>query len=399
MTDGQNPSERKLLGIILLARTNLNVPVRLTVFFLPAISRGLGVSLAAASLLVSLRSVAGASAPLFGLVSDRIGAHRMMTLGLSLLVTGAAVVVGLPWYAAVLLGFTILGFSKSAYDPAMQAFVGHRVPYEYRGRALGIVELSWSASLLLMPVSGVLIDRLGWRAPFGMVACLGTAAWWLTRRFLSPIDQPATEYRQGSATEGIGLRSMSRALLPFWQDRDTRLALATTALLIVAQGCIMVVFGAWMEQRFGLTLAALGLVTLVIGAAELLAELGVAFFSDRWGKRRAVFVGVLGMVLGYLVLPNLTEHLGCALIGTALLTLAFEFSIVGLVPIVSGLNAASRGTLMSLNVAAASVGRMVAAPLGVALYRTGDLMRNGIASAAICVLVLALLVVLREGQH
>jgi predicted MFS family arabinose efflux permease len=399
MTDSHKPSEQKLLGIILLARTNLNVPVRLTVYFLPAISRGLGVSLTAASLLVSLRSVAGASAPLFGLVSDRIGAHRMMTLGLSLLVTGAAVVVGLPWYATVLLGFAILGLSKSAYDPAMQAFVGHRVPYERRGRALGIAELSWSASLLLMPVSGVLIDRLGWRAPFGMVAFLGAAACWLTRRFLSPIEQATTDYRQDSATEGVGLGSLSRALMPFWQDRDTRLALTTTALLIVAQDCIMVVFGAWMEQKFGLTLAALGLVTLVIGAAELLAELGVAFFSDQWGKRRAVFVGVLGMVAGYLALPNLTEHLGYALTGTALLTLAFEFSIVGLVPIVSGLNAESRGTLMSLNVAAGSVGRMVAAPLGVTLYRTGDLMRNGIASAAICVLVLALLAVLREGQH
>jgi len=399
MTDSQNPSERNLLEIILLARTNLNVPVRLTVYFLPAISRGLGVSLAAASLLVSLRSLAGISAPLFGLVSDRIGAHRMMTLGLSLLVAGAAVVVGLPWYAAVMLGFAILGVSKSAYDPAMQAFVGNRVPYERRGRALGIVELSWSASLLLMPVSGVLIDRLGWRAPFGMVAFLGAAAWWLTRRFLSPLQQTATGDRRNSATERIGLRPLSRALFPFWQDRDTRLALTTTALLILAQDCIMVVFGAWMEHRFGLSLAALGLVTLVIGVAELLAELGVAFFSDRWGKRRAVFVGVLGMVIGYLVLPNLTEHLSYALLGTALLTLAFEFSIVGLVPIVSGLNAESRGTLMSLNVAAGSVGRMVAAPLGVALYETGDLMRNGIASAAICVLVLALLAVLREGQH
>jgi predicted MFS family arabinose efflux permease len=70
-----------------------------------------------------------------------------------------------------------------------------------------------------------------------------------------------------------------------------------------------------------------------------------------------------------------------------------------LIPIVSGLNATARGTLMSLNVAAASVGRMVAAPMAVALYRPGDLTRNGPVSALVCLLLLGLLSRLREGGH
>jgi len=399
MTHGQPTSEKKLLGYILLARTNLNVPVRLTVFFLPAISRGLGVSLGAASLLVSLRSLAGVSAPLFGLVSDRVGAHRVMILGLSLLVAGATLVAGLPWYLSVLVGFAILGLSKSAYDPAMQSFVGRRVPYERRGRALGIVELSWSASLLLMPVSGLLIDRVDWRAPFGLVALLGIGTWWLTRRFLSRDSVAMQQRRDGPRNSRDGARTVFQSLVPLWQDRNTRLALAVTALVILAQDSIMVVFGAWMEHTFGLTLTALGFTTLVLGLAELMAELGVAFVSDRLGKRRAVFVGVMGMALGYLALPNLNQNLGYAMAGTAFLTLAFEFSIVGLIPIVSGLNAESRGTLMSLNVAAGSAGRTVAAPLGVALYEMGDIGRNGLASAAICVLILVLLLALREQSH
>lgn len=398
MTDSQPISEKKLLGIILLARTNLNVPMRLTVYFLPAISRGLGVSLGAASLLVSLRSLAGVSAPLFGMVSDRIGARRVMIVGLSLLVAGAALVAGLPWYVTVLVGFGILGLSKSAYDPAMQSFVGRRVSYERRGRALGIVELSWSAALLLMPLCGVLIDRVDWRAPFALVAILGVGAWWLTRRFLSPDPVAEEQRRDRPINSGYGPRAVFQSLAPLFQDRNTRLALAITVLLILAQDCMMVVFGAWMEHAFGLTLTVLGLATLIFGLAELTAELGVAFVSDRLGKRRAVFLGVVGMGLGFLVLPTLNKNLGYALAGTAFLTLAFEFSIVGLIPIVSGLNAESRGTLMSLNVAAASVGRMVAAPLAVALYRMGDIGRNGLLSAAVCVLVLVLLVALREGN-
>jgi predicted MFS family arabinose efflux permease len=95
----------------------------------------------------------------------------------------------------------------------------------------------------------------------------------------------------------------------------------------------------------------------------------------------------------------MTGSLWAALAGTALVILGFEFSIVGLIPIVSGLNATARGTLMSLNMSATSVGRVVAAPLAVALYRSADITRNGLLSAIVCLVVLALLTQLRERGH
>jgi DHA1 family inner membrane transport protein len=386
-------SEKAILGVILLARVSLNLPVRLTYFFLPAIGRGLGVSLSAAGALVSVRSLAGVVAPLFGALSDRLGGRRVMILGLAMLVVGAALIAGLPWYGVALLGFGVLGLSKSAYDPAMQAYVGQRVPYERRGRVLGLVELAWSGSLLGMPFCGWLIQQVGWRAPFFLVAILGVVGWWLTRRSL-PLDPG------GPAGVGErGLRGPLHTVGQLWQDCNARLAFTITALLMLAQDNLMVVYGAWMEDRFGLSVTALGLVTLVFGGAEVLAELGVALLSDRLGKRRAVFLSVMLTGCGYLLLPRLTGSLSDALLGTAFVILAFEFSIVGLIPIVSGLNATARGTLMSLNVAAASVGRMVAAPMAVALYRPGDLTRNGPVSALVCLLLLGLLSRLREGGH
>jgi predicted MFS family arabinose efflux permease len=386
-------SEKAALGVILFARVNLNLPVRLTYFFLPVIGRGLGVSLSAAGALVSVRSLTGVVAPLFGALCDQLGGRRVMILGLVLLVAGAGLTAGLPWYGMALLGFGVLGLSKSAYDPAMQAYVGQRVPYERRGRVLGLVELAWSGSLLVMPLCGWLIQRVGWRVPFLLVAILGVLGWWLTRQMLPPDSD------DGAGEGERGLKGPLRAIGYLWRDRDARLALTITALLMLAQDNLMVVYGAWMEDRFGLSVTALGLVTLVFGGAEVLAELGVALLSDRLGKRRAVFLSLVFTGCGYLLLPQLTGSLANALLGTAFVVLAFEFSIVGLIPIVSGLNATARGTLMSLNVAAASVGRMVAAPLAVALYRPGDLTRNGPVSALTCLLLLGLLALLRERGH
>jgi predicted MFS family arabinose efflux permease len=378
----------------MFARIALNLPVRLSYFFLPAVARGLAISLPAAGFLVGVRSVAGLAAPFFGVLGDRMGERRVMVLGMGMLVAGAALVGASQWFALAALAFGILGLSKSAFDPAMQGFLGHRVPYERRARALGLAEMAWSGALLGMPLCGWLIDHVNWRAPFALIAVLGILGWWLTRRALSPLGDSGTHAHEGDAGS-----ELYHSLLGLWRDRDARLALAITALLMLAQDNLMVVYGAWMEDRFGLTVTALGMVTLVFGAAELTAELGVALLSDRLGKRRTVFLSLVLTGCAYLLLPHLTGGLLVALSGTVLVILAFEFSIVGLIPIVSGLSATARGTLMSLNVAAAAVGRMVAAPLAVTLYGPGDLVGNGAMSAAVCVLLLILLSLLRERGH
>jgi len=396
MTESRQPSNKAILGVILLARANVNLTLRITYPFLPAISRGLGVSLGAASALVSARSLGGVASPLFGVLSDRLGGRRVMLLGIALAVAGAALTAGLPWYAVALVGFWLMGLAKGAYDPAMQAFVGRRVPYEQRGRALGITELAWSATWLAMPLSGWLIANVSWRAPFVVIVAVGVFSLWLTRRTLSP---DFVEPGQATGQRAGALSALSASLAPLWRDRQAWIALSITALLLMAADVLIIVYGAWMEDAFGLTVTALGVVSLAIGAAEAVAELGAALLSDRLGKRRAVFMGLFFMTGGFLLLPRLTGSLAVALAGTVLLVMAFEFSVVSFIPLVSGMSATARGTLMSLNVMAFSVGRMIAAPLAVALYRPGDLTRNGLLSAVMCLAVMGLLSLLRERGH
>lgn len=405
MTEPHRSSEKAVLGVTLLTRATLNLPLRFTYPFLPALSRGLGVSLTAASTLVSVRSLVGMGAPLFGVLIDRLGGRRVMMAGMVLLVVGALLTAGFPAYGVALVGFGLMGLSKSAYDPAMQAYVGQRVPYARRGRALAITELAWSATWLGMPLSGWLIEHVSWRAPFVVVAAVGLIGWWLIRRTLAadrPTDRDRADLHGSvvpSSRPSASLAGQLHSTSYLWRDRHAWLALSITGLLMLAQDNVIIVYGAWIEDVFDLSVTALGVASLAIGVAEAVAELGAALVTDRLGKRRAVFLGLAITAGGYLLLPRSTGSLLGALLGTGLVVLAFEFSVVSYIPLISGLSATARGTLMSLNVTAFSAGRMVAAPLAVALYRPGDLTRNGLLSAALCVLLLGLLSLLRERGH
>src|SRR3970282_207969 len=53
----------------------------------------------------------------------------------------------------------VYGFGKMLYDPAMQSYLGEKIPYTRRAQAIGITELSWAGSLMVAaPVAGVLLD-------------------------------------------------------------------------------------------------------------------------------------------------------------------------------------------------------------------------------------------------
>ncbi len=99
----------------------------------------------------------------FGPVADLLGYRLMMLAGLGMLATGMFAGGFLPFYGVILVSFFLAGLGKSVFDPAIQAYVSERVPYNRRGLAIGFLEFSWAGSTLVgIPLLGLLIDRLGW---------------------------------------------------------------------------------------------------------------------------------------------------------------------------------------------------------------------------------------------
>ena len=120
---------------------------------------------------------------------------------------------------------------------------------------------------------------------------------------------------------------------------------------------MIVTFGSWLEDEFGLTPAGLSAVTFLLGAGELVATLSVARFTDIWGKRRSVAVGAAVMVPASVGLALLHHHL---IIGVALLAigvLGFEFSVVSAISLGTGLVPGSPARGLGLLIGVDTIGR------------------------------------------
>jgi predicted MFS family arabinose efflux permease len=278
---------------------------------------------------------------------------------------------------------------KFLFDPALQAYLGAHVPYSKRGLVIGITEFGWSGAILLgAPLVGLLIDNVGWRAPFIIIAGLGviTALW---TAMVIPKGEPAVEH-----TKGNGFRRWWKVI----SNPVVLGALTVDFLISTANEGISVVYGEWLETSFGLTVAQLGLSAIAIGVAELIAEGGIAVFSDRLGKRQTVILGLVLSAIAYFLLPFSAGNLNTALAAIFFVYFAFEFAIVASMPLISELDPTARSTVMSTTIASHAAGRMIGALLGGFLFQY-PFIWNGIVYGVMTLIGIPLIIwVVREGH-
>jgi predicted MFS family arabinose efflux permease len=374
------PSVVSELVLFPLIRGVINTGFRIIYPFLPTIARALGVSIESVALAVTARSLIGVSGPLIGSAGDILGRRRAMLLGLLLFAGGSLLVAFWPTYPGLLLALILGAVGKIIFDPAMQAYLGDRVEYARRGRAIAITEFGWSgAALLGLPVSGWLIARAGWMSPFGVLGFLGLGFAIVLLRLLPAADR-------GDAAS-FTLRG---ALSAISSEPSALAALGIAFLLSSGNEVVNIIYGVWLEGSFGLQVAALGAASAVIGAAELTGEGVVALWTDWLGKRRAVGIGLLLIGLTCLTLPLTRASLFGALIGLFFFYITFEYTFVSLISLVTELTPASRATLMAGNITAAAGGRALGAFAGPLLFKFG-LQVNGIAGAITAAFSLILL--------
>ncbi|MBT8331749.1 MAG: MFS transporter [Deltaproteobacteria bacterium] len=368
-----------------LCRLVLNTARRFAYPFAPALSRGLGVPLTAITSLIAINQATAVLGLFFGPIADRLGYRLMMIGGMTLLVAGMFAAGLFPFYGVVLVALFLAGMGKSIFDPALQAYVSERVPFHRRGLAIGFLEFAWAGSTLLgIPLIALLIDRLGWRAPFFAMGGLGILGI-LALRII--VEKGRRRPAPGQAPPVF--KGAWRQLL---RERAALGALSYAFWISVANDNLFVVYGAWLEKQFDLSIVALGLGTSIIGIAELAGESLTAALADRLGLKRSVIGGMAACLICYGILPFLGQTLGMALTGLFIIFLTFEFTIVTSLSLFTELVPASRATMMASYLASAGIGRVVGALIGGPIWLAGGIYATALVSAVISGLALVSLI-------
>jgi len=378
------------LAILLLGRIAFNTAFRVVYPLLAFLATGLEVSLGVASLLVTMQVGATLLSPLGGLLADARGERLTMQLGLVSYCAGALVCALTAGFVPFLCGYGLIGLGTALFMPAGQSYASGRSSYAQRGRVLGLLELSWALAALVgvSQLTRLVEAQGGWAAAYWVLLGLGALTLALT---------PALpEERRAPAVREAGAPAEPAALAQpgVWP------ALGFVLCQLLAVELIFVVYAAWLEADFGATTAQLGQIFALLGLVELAGSSGAALLTDRIGKRRAVLAGFGATAALMALLPLSAGSWGLFLLLFLLFDLCFEFAIVSVFPLVSGLAVRGRGTVMAASVAAVGVGRVIGSLLGPQLFAGAGFWANGLLAALLAGLgVAAGAALIREGRH
>jgi len=348
------------LAVVMVLRTILNTMHRMVYPFLSIFARGLGVDVTALQYAMTARNFVGVFAPITAPIADQRGRKFGMLTGIVIFTFGVALVALFPNIITLSITLILALLGKYIFDPAMQAYFGDRIPYEQRGTALAVTEVAWSAAFIVgVPIMAFLIQRNGWSAPFPVLAIAGivmfVVIFWMIPRTDSH-HEATKDARQNFRAVFTSVPALAGMSIALWAS--------------AANEMVNLVFGVWLENSFGLKIAALAGASAVIGLSELSGEGLVALTTDRLGKPRALTLGLVGNALACVLLPVIGRSEAGALVGLFLFYITFEYVMVSHIPMMTELVPTARATLLTFNSTGQSIGRAIGGFLATFIFQS-----------------------------
>ena len=384
--DDSYPAEvRRRISLLVAARTAANACFRFTPPFLATIASGLHVSFETIGIAVAIGELSGLLSPLTGTIAERMHRRNAMVAGLTGVGLGSTLAASSGHVVMFAVALVVLSQSKVLFDLGLGAWISDRVPYERRGRVIGLTETSWALGLLVgVTTMGLVAAATTWRAGYlsGAIVVLSLAAV-VSRRIA---DDPS-----GHRAE--------RAARPRGRLTARLATLAVGALcLMAASQMLFVTFGKFLQDQFGFSDGQVALVAFLLGFGELFSSLSAARVSDWWGKERAGSVGAGLMVPAALVLAVGHTHFGIALPALIVAIAAFEFAIVSVIPLGTDVVDGAPAFGMSLMFAAGTLGRALASIPATRSYELHGMAWPATMTAVLATGTVVMLTVLR-GQR
>ena len=327
--------------------------------------RAFGISTAEFGLLVSAYAfAAAASSLLMASIADRFDRRTALLVVYVGLIVGTLGCALAPSFATLLVARTVAGFFGGVQGSIAFSIVGDMVPDERRGRAMGLVMMSFSlAAVLGVPLSIYAATLGGWHVPF---FALSFACAVLLIVAIRLVPSMRGHMRVGGPVSlWQGYDELFRVPNHWW-------AFATSALLTLSGMMVIPYIAPSRVANEGMSELHLAYFYLVGGAVTLFTRPLFGSMSDRYSRAKVYYWLVL---LSIIPMVLITHTLGVNLPLQMLVSALFFIFVSGrFVPSTALVSSAStpqlRGRLMSFNSAVQNAFTGLAAVIGGAMLTT-----------------------------
>ena len=329
----------------------------------PQLTELFGISASEFGFLVSAYTFsAGLSGLLAATYIDRFGRKRMMLTLYPLFGAAALACSFAPTFAWLLVARVASGFFGGVLMALSQTIVAEVIPFERRGRAMGVVMTSFSvATVAGVPLALFLASHFNWHAPFLAIALMVSVCALGAAKTLPSLKGHLAAHPSGDSAPNM-LANLRLVLV----DPNHLRAYAMSASMVFAGFAVIPYIALYLQGNAGFKPEQIPYVYLTGGICTLISARLIGHWSDRAGKAYAFRRLALLMPLPLLAM-TLSAGLpmvGVLLVSSVLFVVMSGRMIPGMALIGAAADPRRRGSFMTLNSAVQSLAMGLAALVG-----------------------------------
>ncbi|RYG73277.1 MFS transporter [Lentibacillus lipolyticus] len=269
---------------------------------LDLIAADLDVSLGKAGFLITIFSLIFAiGSPILLILTAAIERKRLMLLSLAVFLVGNIITVFSPVYAVVFIGRIILALSGALLIILCLTIAPSIVHPKYRGRAIGIVSMGVSASIVLgLPIGLFLGNAFGWRAPFVLITfltILSTVGVFILMDRVEP--RPSHPLKMQLAT---------------LKNRKVFFGQMITFLFLAGHTTLYAYLTPFAKMTMDASGTWVSIIYMIFGIAAVCGGGVGGYLSDTIGPKRTIMLSTILFTVVMVTIPNMTFSLPAFLI-------------------------------------------------------------------------------------
>ena len=257
---------------------------------------------------------------------------------------------------SMIIDRTFTGIFGGLISAQVLSIIGDVVPYERRGRAMGLLMGGFAlASVIGVPFGLFLANHFAWYFPFLVVASVGTLLYPFLLKFVPNVN--------AHLANPVKLKERYQIFLKIFSNKTQVTALAFSFLMIMGHFIIIPLFNPYIVYNVGVPQTSTPLIYLFGGISSLITAQIVGKLADKYGKRQVfVIAGFVSLVFIVMItnMPKIPVYM-------VLIIFVFWFSattsrtVPGQAMTTQAVTSQTRGSFMSLNSCVQSLGSGLAA--------------------------------------